>query len=137
MRHFVCAVILSSLGGCALWMPSPDPSQAWIDLQPREKTDLRAVKVDEKPLRDHRYFQVTPGTHELGMRYRFQVASSDVGGDQPLERNCRLSLEYSEFSAGARYRLVAGRHGFRPWAKLLDEHDRLLARAKEKGCGDA
>lgn len=137
MRSFLLVLILASLGGCGLWMPRPDPNQAWVELQTSETTDLRAVSVDDQPLRDHRYFQVTPGTHALGMRYSFQVASSDMGSELPLQRNCKLQLEYRDFNAGSRYRLVAGKHGFRPWAKLLDEHDRLLARAEEKGCGGA
>lgn len=137
MRSSVVILILANLGGCALWMPRPDPNQAWVDLQPHETTELRAVAVDDKPLRDHRYFQVTPGTHALGMRYSFQVNSADMGGEQPLQRNCKLELQYQDFTAGSRYRLVAGKHGFRPWAKLLDEHDRLLARSEEKGCDGA
>lgn len=135
MRHLLLIPLIAGLGGCSLWMPRPDPNQAWIDLQPHEETELRALAVDDKPLRDHRYFQVSPGTHELGMRYSFEVTSNDMGSDQPLQRNCRLLLEYSDFSAGSRYRLVAGKRGFRPWAKLLDAQDRLLARGEEKGCG--
>lgn len=134
MRHVLPVLLITGLAGCSLWMPRPDPDQAWIDLHPKAQTELRAVAVDDKPLRDHRYFQVTPGTHQLGLRYSFEVASSDMGSDQPLLRNCQMSLEYTDFNAGSRYRLVAGKRGFRPWAKLLDEQDRLLARAEEKGC---
>jgi len=136
MRILTLALALSTLGGCALWMPQPDPNQAWIELVPHDETELKAVAVDSKPLDDHRYFQVTPGSHQLGMRYRFEVGPANVGGDsEALERDCRLTLEYDGFDAGARYRLVAGGYGFRPWARLYDQHDQLLAKATERGCG--
>ena len=124
MRILMLVVALSSLGGCALWMPQPDPNQAWIDLDPHGETELMAVAVDERPLKDDRYFQVAPGSHQLGMRYRFAVTTY-IG----------LTLSYDSFNAGARYRLVAGGYGFRPWAKLYDQHDRMLAKATERGCG--
>ena len=136
MRILVTALALSTLGGCAMWMPKPDPNQAWIDLAPHGDTELVAVEVNNAPLDDGRYFQVTPGSHQLGMRYRFEVNAANVGPDsEPMERVCRLTLSYDSFDAGARYRLAAGGYGFRPWAKLYDENDRLLARASERGCG--
>ncbi|MGK9066488.1 PA0061/PA0062 family lipoprotein [Stutzerimonas chloritidismutans] len=136
MRILLVALALTSLSGCALWMPKHDPSQAWVELAPNGETELKAVAVDQKPLDDHRYFQVTPGSHQLGMRYRFEVAPADVGRDSDaLERDCRLTLDYDRFNAGMRYRLVAGGYGFRPWARLYDQHDQLLAKATERGCG--
>lgn len=138
MRGLMLVLALSSLGGCALWMPEPDPNQAWVDLKPHPASDLQAVEVDTAPLHDDRFFQVEPGNHLLGVRYRFEVSAANIGDDsEPLTRDCRLSLEYPAFAAGARYRLVAGRYGFRPWARLYDENDQLLARAVEKGCGGA
>lgn len=117
-------------------MPKPDPNQAWVDLAPHGETELVAVAVDDKPLDDSRYFQVEPGSHQLGMRYRFEVGPADVGRDsEALARDCRLTLSYDSFNAGARYRLEAGGYGFRPWAKLYDQHDRVLAKATERGCG--
>lgn len=136
MRILTLAVALSTLGGCALWMPQPDPNQAWIELAPRDETVLKAIAVDQQPLDDHRYFQVSPGSHQLGMQYRFEVGAADVGrGSEALERDCRLTLEYDGFDAGARYRLVAGGYGFRPWARLYDQQNQLLAKATERGCG--
>lgn len=137
MRGFIVALLFSSLAGCSLWMPKPDPAQAWIELEPLEKTDLQALAVDGRRLDDDRYFQVQPGSRTLEMRYRFQVEGADIGpGSEPLARDCKLSLEYERFTAGNRYRLVAGGYGFRPWAKLYDQHQTLLARATEQGCGN-
>ena len=119
MRGFLLVTLLASLAGCSMWMPKPDPEQAWIELNPNGETQLQAVAVDGKTLEDDRYFQVPPGSRKLEMRYRFEVNGANVGpGSNPLPRDCKLTLEYDKFTAGARYRLVAGGYGFRPWAKL-------------------
>jgi len=137
MRRIALALFVSSLAGCSLWMPKPDPAQAWVELAPLAETDLQALAVDGRDLDDDRYFQVQPGSRTLEMRYRFQVEGADIGPNSgPLPRDCKLTLEYDRFTAGARYRLVAGGYGFRPWAKLYDQHQSLLARATEKGCGN-
>jgi hypothetical protein len=122
------------LSGCGLMMPKPDPSQAWVELA---NDNLSAADVDQKPLEDDRYFQVTPGSHELGMRYGFQVSPANVGeGAEPLQRDCRLTVRYDRFDAGERYRLVTGQYGFRPWARLYNKHNRVIAHGSEQGCGD-
>lgn len=138
MRGLLPGLLILSLTGCASWLPPPrhDPSQAWIDLQTlQQEAAVKAMAVDQRTLKDGRYFQVQPGSRRLDVNYRFMVSPDNVGGEQALERDCRLVLHYDRFDAGGRYRLVAGGHGFRPWAKLYDEHDLLLAQAEEKGCG--
>jgi len=98
------ALIIASLllsAGCAHPIPDPDPSQAWVDLAPSQDTRLEALAVDSARLEDDRYFQFEPGSRQLEMRYRFDVAGHDVGaGSAPLPRDCRLSLAYDRFSAG-------------------------------------
>ncbi|MCQ4298017.1 hypothetical protein NAU58_20785 [Pseudomonas stutzeri] len=137
MRGFFLVLFVASLTGCAAMMPKPDPEQAWVDLNPNGETQLQAVAVDGRTLDDPRYFQVPPGSRKLEMRYRFDVDGANIGpGSSALARDCKLALEYDRFTAGARYRLVAGGYGFRPWAKLYDQHQYVLARAEEKGCGD-
>ncbi|WP_137886101.1 hypothetical protein [Pseudomonas sp. 2FE] len=138
MRAFLLITSLLTLGGCAFlrFMPTPDPSQAWIDLHTDAESELQAYRVDAKPLDDDRYFQVSPGQHELRVRFQFAVDASNIGPNSPAhQRDCKLELNYPQFAAGQRYRLEAGSIGFRPWAKLYDDRHRLLARARETGCG--
>ncbi|MEN0108957.1 MAG: hypothetical protein AAGC84_21390 [Pseudomonas sp.] len=135
-RLMFTSISLLTLGGCSM-MPTPDPSQAWVSLRTSEANTLEAAKVDASELDDDRFFQVTPGQHELHMRLQFAVAPTNIGPDsQGLERTCVLKLDYPEFAAGQRYNLVAGSIGFRPWAKLYDQQHQLLARAKESRCGE-
>lgn len=91
--------------------------------------------VDERPQADSRYVQLPPGRHRLQLRLNFEVTPANTGGEQPLPRTCLLSLDYVDFAAGQRYRLESGNRGFSPWARLLDRHDRPLARAVEGRCG--
>lgn len=136
MRPLLLAAGLLTLGGCSM-MPTPDPSQAWVDLRTSETNTFQAAKVDSSELDDDRFFQVAPGAHELHMRLQFAVAPTNIGPDSPgLERTCVLKLDYPEFAAGERYKLVAGSNGFRPWAKLYNQQHKLLARAQESRCGE-
>ena len=134
MRTLLCG-LPALLCGCSLLMPRPDPAQAWVELHERQHGRLEAVQVDGQALDDERYFQVPPGRHELQVRLRFEVAPGNTGGDDALPRTCLLTLDYADFAAGQRYRLKAGSRGFRPWAKLQDEHGANLARAREGRCG--
>ena len=135
MRIFLLLPGLLALGGCNLLLPRQDPHQAWIELNPQVPHSLRATEVDRKPLDEHRFFQVSPGSHELGMRYRFEVSGSNIGpGSAPYERNCLIRLTYKEFAAGRRYSLEVGEVGFRPWAKLYDDRRQEVASGRESGC---
>jgi hypothetical protein len=135
MRVTLLCLCLLGLGGCSLWLPSQNPDQAWIDLQSPARNRLLAMEVDRQEWRDGRYFQVQPGAHELTVRYRFEVKPTNIGAvDQPHRRDCRLTLAYADFAPGQRYRLQAGKYGFRPWVRLYDPYDQLLARGRERGC---
>ncbi|UUY09419.1 hypothetical protein LRS11_05110 [Pseudomonas sp. J452] len=135
-RLMLCSLPLL-LAGCALWLPRHDPGQAWIELHAGEEQQLQALQVDGKDQGDTRYFQVSPGRHELQVRLQFQVAPGNIGpASQGHPRTCLLSLDYAEFAAGQRYSLKAGSHGFRPWVRLYDERAEPLARAREGRCGE-
>ncbi|WP_313517728.1 hypothetical protein [Pseudomonas sp.] len=135
MRAALLSLSLLALHGCSLWLPRPDPNQAWVDLDASKDAPLLALEVDDKPLEDDRYFQVEPGSHALTVRYRFAVSAANTGHAEPLQRDCRLLLKYDDFDAGGRYRLVAGEWGFRPWVKLYDQQNQLLGRGQEQRCG--
>ncbi|WP_145125668.1 hypothetical protein [Pseudomonas sp. URMO17WK12:I11] len=116
-------------------LPDPDPSQAWVDLEPGKQTSLDAVKVDARDWDDNRYFQVPPGNHELTVRYQFPVAPSNIGPvDAPLWRDCQVKVAFRGFDAGERYQLQAGSIGFRPWIKLYDQQQKLVSQGEPAGC---
>lgn len=134
MRTLFALGTLLTLTGC-MGLPTPDPSQAWVDLQVPQDNALHAQQVDAQALDDHRYFEVQPGSHELTVRYQFTVAPDNIGPQAaPLARDCQLNIKYANFNAGERYQLEAGSLGFTPWAKLYDQQRRLVGRAQPAGC---
>lgn len=134
MRLLFAVGTLMLLSACST-LPAPDPNQAWVELAPQDETSLHAVQVDERDWVDSRYFEVTPGSHELTVRYQFPVTPSNIGPvNEPLWRDCQLNLTFKDFSAGQRYQLQAGSIGFRPWIKLYDHQQKLLGQGLPAGC---
>lgn len=138
MRALFIPAGLLALSGCSLLMPQPDPNRAWVDLDTNSQSDLAAMEVDNKEWSSTRYFEVDPGSHELRVRFQFQVEPVDIGPvDEALWRDCEMTVQYKEFGAGQRYRLETGSIGFRPWAKLYDAQGGEIARGRERGCAKA
>lgn len=70
MRQPMMLIALSALGACASPLPPKDPKQAWVDLYTMTPGRvIMADRLDGKRLDDGRYFQVTPGKHELIVRF--------------------------------------------------------------------
>lgn len=134
MRTLLAVSAVLTLTGCA-GLPAHDPAQAWVDLAPNPDDTLHAIEVDERAWDDTRYFQVSPGNHQLTVRYQFAVAPSNIGPvSEPLWRDCQLNLKFNDFSAGQRYSLQTGSIGFRPWARLYDEQRREVGSGLPAGC---
>lgn len=138
MRLFMLTGCLLILAGCAE-LPSPDPSQAWVDFStatPGAKR-LMAQRLDGKSLNDGRFFQVPPGSHELMVRFDFEVPSGGglLGGmNQPQERSCFMTLQYAHFEAGQHYRLEGRALAFTPNLRLYDSARQLLAEERNVNC---
>lgn len=136
MRRLMLSSLPVLLAGCAL-LPRHDPGQAWVDLGSAENQQLQALQVDGKPLDDDRFFQVSPGQHELQVRFQFEVAPGNIGPQSDaLARTCLLTIVYADFAAGGTYRLEADSFGFRPRVQLYDAQGRKLARGHEGRCGE-
>ena len=96
-----------------------------------------AQRLDGKALEDGRYFQVPAGSHELMVRFDFEVyAGAGLGGglNQPQERTCFITLQYDQFEAGQRYRLEGRSLGFTPNIRLYDAARQLLAEERSVNC---
>jgi hypothetical protein len=128
MPRFWVIPLLLGLAGCTAWPLWPDPRLARLEL------DGGGGRLQPHGGRE-RVLQLQPGGQRLLLDYRFRVEPGNIGGAaRPLQRTCQLLLEYADLRAGQRYRLRAGAHGFRPWARLYDAQGRELARAREQGC---
>jgi len=139
MRLHMLLLALVSLSGCATSpLPEVDPNMAWIDFAtatPGGKV-LMAESLDGERLRDGRFFQVSPGSHELEVRFDFEVIGGGGLGMQaePQERLCYLLIRYDQFQAGQRYRLEARNLAFTPSARLYNAKREIVAEDRQANC---
>ena len=95
-----------------------------------------AQRLDGKNLPDGRFFQVPPGSHELMVRFDFEVPTggSFSGFAQTSDRTCFITLQYDHFQAGQRYRLEGRSLGYTPNIRLYDAARQLLAEERSVNC---
>ena len=121
--------------GCAGPLPAPNPQMAWVDLTAGGIDTFMSDRLDGKRTPDGRYFQVSPGAHELEARYEFEISSGSSGdfGDTQYLR-CTMVIRYDDFQPGRRYLFQARSLGFTPQGWLRDEQNEVLARAEAEHC---
>ena len=137
---FLTVLLLLALTGlvaCTSPLPAVDPQQAWVDFAtptPGAKL-VMAQRLDGKNLPDGRYFQVPPGSHELMVRFDFEVFVGGMGMfSDPQERLCYITLNYDNFQPGQRYRLQARSLGFNAYARLYNAEGKVLTEERLVNC---
>lgn len=125
------------LSACAGPLPERNPQQAWVELYTSPGNSLLAERLDRLSVTDGRYYQLTPGPHQLQLRLQFELPGGNGlhhsgGGGQ---RTCLFNLDYDSFKAGHSYRVSAGQKGYRGWVRLYDDQRQVLARGRELRCG--
>ncbi|ARB30377.1 hypothetical protein HX787_04155 [Pseudomonas tolaasii] len=139
MRLLLLPVTALFLSACASTpIPPADPQQAWVDFAtptPGAKL-VMAQRLDGKNLTDGRFFQVPPGSHDLMVRFDFEVnTGTGIGGlDQTRDRTCFMSLQYNNFQAGQHYVLEGRSLAFTPNIRLYDSARKLLAEEHSVNC---
>ena len=137
MRRLLLLLAAGAFVGCASPLPAVDPQMAWVDFatpSPGGKL-LMAERLDNQRLSDGRYFQVTPGSHELRVRFDFEVMGGGSGlMSAPLERLCYLTINYDHFEAGQRYLLEARSIAFTPSARLYNAKREIVAEDRLANC---
>lgn len=76
MRRMILLVAASVIAGCQTPMPTANPEMAWVDLSipfPNDRV-LLAERLDKQRLEDGRFFQVTPGSHELMVKFDYETS---------------------------------------------------------------
>lgn len=135
MRLPFSLLLLLGLAGCAGPLPKPDPGMAWVDLRAQPSDIFMSDRLDDERTADGRYFQVSPGAHELEARYEFEITSGGLGqfGETQYLR-CTLVIRYDDFQPGRRYLFEARSLGFTPQGWLRDEDRKVLADAEAEHC---
>jgi len=126
---------LLALAGCAGPLPQPDPNMAWVELTAQPSDISMSDQLDGERTPDGRYFQVSPGAHELEARYEFEVTGGDFGlfGETHTIR-CTLVIRYDDFQPGQRYLFQARSLGFTPQGWLRDDQRNVLVEAEAEHC---
>jgi hypothetical protein len=136
MRYLAMLLAPLFLSACAAPLPPFDPGLAWVELQSSAGTMLMAERLNGERLNDGRFFQVPGGTHELLVRFQYEVNRGGIGIDaEPRQITCQIRLRHDNFVAGQRYRIEARPLAMKAQAWLYDEQHRLLARGKVLRCG--
>lgn len=134
MRALLALSVL--IAGCtSSSLPTPDPQQAWVELDALPGHHLSAQRLDDQRVSDGRYFQLTPGAHELRMRYQYESQLGTDAFGEPRYVTCELRMRYDAFAAGQRYRLHARPLALKAQARLYDGHNQVLARGEVLRCG--
>ena len=139
MRQLLLPVAALLLSACTSTpVPPMDPQQAWVDFAtptPGAKL-VMAQRLDGKNLDDGRYFQFPPGSHELMVRFDFEVPTGGSlnGFGQMTDRTCFMTVEYADFQPGQRYRLQARSLGFNAYARLYNADGKVLAEERLINC---
>ena len=136
MRTYLLLGMACLLSACVSTpLPKPDPSLAWVDLETQTGRLVMAERLDHQRMTDGRYFQVSPGRHELMVRFDYEVF---IGGmsqfSNPQERLCYITLNYADFQPGQRYRLQARSLGFNAYARLYSAEGKVLAQERQVNC---
>lgn len=139
MRQLLLPVAALLLSACTSTpVPPMDPQQAWVDFAtPTPSAKLvMAQRLDGKNLDDGRYFQFPPGSHELMVRFDFEVPTGGSlnGFGQMTDRTCFMTVEYANFAAGQRYRLEGRSLGYTPNIRLYNAARQLLAEERSVNC---
>ncbi|MCW2272167.1 MULTISPECIES: hypothetical protein [Pseudomonas] len=138
MSRMMLLLAVSVVAGCQAPMPVADPQMAWVDFSTPFPNDrlLLAERLDKQRLRDGRFFQVSPGSHELIVRFDFEVAGGGgmgmMGG--PSVRVCYLTLNYQHFQAGQRYVLEGRSIAFTPEARLYNAKREIVSELSDFYC---
>jgi len=138
MNRLLLVLAITLVTGCQTPMPVANPQMAWVDFSTPFPNDrvLMAERLDKERLRDGRFFQVTPGSHELVVRFDYDV---NCGGGISLMggttvRQCYLTVNYAHFQAGQRYVLEARSMALTPQARLYDAKGEVVAEVSEFYC---
>lgn len=134
-RRLIMAPLALLLGACATPPAPVDPLLAGISLHTPPADVISAQQLDGQRLDKSNDLQVTPGAHELLVRYQYDSRQGSRLFGEPRRVVCELRLRYAHFQAGRHYRLEARPLALKAQGWLYGaERDEPLARAEVVRC---
>ncbi|TDQ37355.1 hypothetical protein DFQ45_108135 [Thiopseudomonas denitrificans] len=134
MKMTSCTGIVLAIltSGCEAVLPEHDPAMAWVDVAGRAGYSLSARRLDGVKTSDARYFQLSPGRHQLELRLGYERKGSASGSQW---RHCRVEFDYAGFAAGQRYSVYAVATGFTVRVWLRDQSGERVLESRSVRCG--
>lgn len=135
MRALPLLLASATLAACSnIPIPPVDPQKAWVDMFTTTGKLVMAESVDDQKLNDGRYFQITPGAHELEVRFDYEIYAGGGMISDPFDRTCYLTIRYDGFKAGERYRIEGRAIAMQASARLYDSNRQIVAQDREVHC---
>lgn len=135
MRALSVFLASATLAACTSTpIPPVDPQKAWVDMFTTTGKLVMAESVDDQKLNDGRYFQVTPGAHELEVRFDYEIYAGGGMISDPFDRTCYLTIRYDGFKAGERYRIEGRAIAMQASARLYDSNRQIVAEDRQIHC---
>lgn len=135
MRALLLLLGCATLAACSSTpIPPVDPAKAWVDMFTTTGRLVMAQSLDGHQLNDGRYFQITPGSHELEVRFDYEIYAGGGMISDPFDRTCYLTLRYDDFKAGQRYRLEGRAIAMQASARLYDSDRQIVAEDRAIHC---
>lgn len=121
------------LTACSAPLPTPQKGMAWISVETQPSQQMSARRLDNKPVKDGRYFQVQPGKHALELFLSYP--KENIQGDGL--RKCEVHIRYPDFMADQQYKVKARTNGWSVKAWLYDDAGEKLIESQHIQCGMA
>lgn len=133
LRTISSATLLIACSACAAPLPEHDPNMAWVDVQAQAGHQLSAQRMDGSKVNDARYFQVSPGAHQLQVRLTYDHGGGSRTGDS--QRRCRVDIPYADFQAGQQYSIRALAKGWTVRLWLYNSAGQRIIESNPVRCG--
>ncbi|UAW99234.1 hypothetical protein KEM63_04490 [Halopseudomonas nanhaiensis] len=138
MRKITFAVCALLMAGCAQQPSEPvAEGNARIEFDTAPMDQLSAYRLDGELVDGIRFPDLTPGSHELQVRFRYEMPGGAGGGGtmgEPQYRTCILGVAYDNFAAGETYVFSAQRLGWQSVGSLRGSSSEKLASAQTIRC---
>ena len=115
-----------------------ESSMVRVNLAADVGNDVKAYRVDGELTQSIRFGDISPGTHNLQVRYHFEVPGGAGSGGlfDANFRTCVMEVYYDNFTAGMQYLFKVERRGWRSAGGLYDQQTQeKVATAEEVRCG--
>lgn len=121
MKNLLIAAMMLLLSACATAIPQPGENSALVIFSSDPASTLVASKVNGRAVEQGHYFKVSPGHNTLEV-----LVVANLGSGQESTMHKFASIDFSEFTSAATYRINLAERGANKALQLFDDEGNLL-----------